>query len=245
MMVVGLTGERLGKVIHLGPDTFTVEKGMLFPKDFQLRYDHIADVENGAIVYSLTDAERPNLERPLGSAETVAASLFGGKPPAGRPGKAGNIAGNVGRKLGEGSEVRIPLMKEELDLEKYSREAGHVRLHKEVRVEERHFTVPLWREDVVVEHVMPPDRGGALPDRASASFQEQTLDLALHEQDFRVDKHAVLREEVIVRMVAEAFEREGTTSVRTEELAVEDTRAPRRTFNRPGAPTERRPNGRA
>jgi hypothetical protein len=55
MFVMGTQGERIGKVIRCDDDTFVVEKGVFFPKDYELRYDHIADVSGGTIRYALTD----------------------------------------------------------------------------------------------------------------------------------------------------------------------------------------------
>src|SRR5205085_3069508 len=55
MFVMGTQGERIGKVIRCNSDTFVVEKGVFFPKDYELRYDHITDIAGGTIRYALTD----------------------------------------------------------------------------------------------------------------------------------------------------------------------------------------------
>src|SRR5215470_19599459 len=55
MFVMGTKGERIGKVIRCDPETFVVEKGVFFPKDYELRYDYIVDAKDGNIVYSLSD----------------------------------------------------------------------------------------------------------------------------------------------------------------------------------------------
>src|SRR5580765_3330799 len=55
MFVVGTQGERIGKVIRCDADTFVIEKGVFFPKDYELRYDHITDVSGGTVRYALTD----------------------------------------------------------------------------------------------------------------------------------------------------------------------------------------------
>ena len=57
MIVTTSVGDRLGKVISCGTDTFVVEKGVFSPKDYELRYDHILKVDSGGITYSLTDLE--------------------------------------------------------------------------------------------------------------------------------------------------------------------------------------------
>ena len=55
MFVTSVAGQRLGKVIRCDADTFIVEKGVFFPKDFELRYDHITDVADSGITYLLSD----------------------------------------------------------------------------------------------------------------------------------------------------------------------------------------------
>jgi len=55
MFVMGTQGERIGKVIRCDDETFVVEKGVFFPKDYELRYDHITDISGGTIRYALTD----------------------------------------------------------------------------------------------------------------------------------------------------------------------------------------------
>jgi len=130
-------------------------------------------------------------------------------------------------------------MKEELDVEKYSRESGHVRIHKEVKIEERHFTVPLRHEDIVIEHVMAADRTGDLP--REEAFIDRTVDIPLYEEDLRIGKHAVLKEEVIVRTVSQSVNKEGAASLRSEELEVEDTRAHAPSKSARGGTTPARP----
>src|SRR6185436_8358802 len=55
MFVMGTQGERIGKVIRCDSDTVVGEKGVFFPKDYELRYDHITDIAGGTIRYALTD----------------------------------------------------------------------------------------------------------------------------------------------------------------------------------------------
>src|SRR5690242_6199026 len=63
MFVAGTQGERIGKVIRCDAETFVVEKGIFFPKDHELRYDHITDIAGGTIRYALNDFLRGrNLE---------------------------------------------------------------------------------------------------------------------------------------------------------------------------------------
>jgi hypothetical protein len=62
LLVVSTRGESIGKVIHHdGDETFLVERGTVFPRDFAFHYESGTAVsEDGALVYTLTEyAEEP------------------------------------------------------------------------------------------------------------------------------------------------------------------------------------------
>jgi uncharacterized protein (TIGR02271 family) len=222
MFVMGTQGERIGKVIRCDADTFVVEKGVFFPKDYELRYDHITDVSGGTVRYALTDflrgrdiedtapkAEASSREEQVESATAAAA-------PA-----AATATARRTERSNERDEIRIPLMREEIDIEKVARESGHVRIHKTVHTEEKHFSVPVTREEIIIEHVAVGRDATLTGDDA---FQEDLVDVPLYEEEVRVSKHPVIDEEVVVRSVAQSVEREGTATLRHEEAEVEDTR---------------------
>jgi uncharacterized protein (TIGR02271 family) len=253
MLVTSSQGERLGKVIRCDPDTFVVEKGMFFPKDYELRYDHITDMRDGGIVYSLSDLIRreeevkrttsaavkepireQSLKEPLKELpkETTKES-WTGRAAAATGGLAASAAttastaastatGELRQRAGDKDEIRIPLMKEEIGVEKVAREVGHLRVRKTVRTEEQHFTVPVTREEVSVEHVAVPREANRAP--TEMAFKEETIDLPLHEEEIRVTKRPTMREEVVIRTSSRSVDREGTETVRFEEAEVEDTR---------------------
>jgi uncharacterized protein (TIGR02271 family) len=236
MYVTSTSGQRIGKVIRCDAETFVVEKGALFPKDYQLRYDHITGIgSDGSITYSLEEElAREELAREKGATATAAAETgarFESKeePLSESLSEARSESRSELRQEArqQDQEVRIPLLKEELDIEKYAYESGHVRIHKGIKVEERHFTVPVRREEVVIEHVSTGDwtpTSSISASEASTAFQDQDLDIPIYEEDIRVGKHAVVREEIVVRTVARAVDVEGSASLRTEECDVEDSR---------------------
>jgi uncharacterized protein (TIGR02271 family) len=215
MFVMGTQGERIGKVIRCDSETFVVEKGVFFPKDYELRYDHIADVSGGTIRYALTDflrgrtsEEASTLAPPDVSAATATAA-------------SAAAATRARQKSDTRDEIRIPLMREEIGIEKVARESGHVRIHKTVHTEEKHFSVPVTREEVVIEHVAVGRDAASTGDGA---FHEDTVDVPLYEEEVRVSKRPILEEEVVIRTVAHSVEREGSAMLRHEEAEVEDTR---------------------
>jgi uncharacterized protein (TIGR02271 family) len=221
MAVTSTKGERLGNVVRVGSDTFVVEKGVFFPKDYELRYDHITSLEGEQIGYSLsdTDARFGSLAETTraGTAATAAATAARAVPPA-PPARAAAPTSIGARK----EDVRIPLMQEEIGIEKVSRETGHVRIHKTVKTEEKHFSVPVTREDVVIERVSASEDDARLS--PELEFKEQTLDLPLHEEDVKVSKRARVREQIVVHPVIQAVEKEASASLRHEEVEIDDTR---------------------
>jgi uncharacterized protein (TIGR02271 family) len=221
MFVMGTQGERIGKVIRCDDDTFVVERGVFFPKDYELRYDHITDVSGGTVRYALTDFLRGReveaaASQPAAAPRGAAADTPNGPTAATAPAKARGDGTSAAR-----DEIRIPLMREEIGIEKVARESGHVRIHKTVHTEEKHFSVPVTREEIIIEHVAI-GRDAALT--GDDAFVEGTVDVPLYEEEVRVSKRSILDEEVVVRTVAQSVEREGTAMLRHEEAEVEDTR---------------------
>jgi uncharacterized protein (TIGR02271 family) len=223
MFVMSTSGERIGKVIRCNADDFIVEKGVFFPRDYELRYDHITEVKDGTIGYSLADYLESNRQAGVRAGSAPAPLRVPGTGPAASAANAAAAAsGRRGEERAESGELRIPLMEEELGVEKVIRETGHVRIHKAVKTEEKHFTVPTRREEVVIEHV--PATNGHAAISGEAAFEEQTVDVTLHEEELRVSKRPVLREEVVIRTVAQSVDTEGSATLRHEEAEIEDTR---------------------
>ena len=223
MFVTSTKGERIGKVIRRDDDTFVVENGTLFPKDYELRYDHITGIDGGEITYSLADLfqRERRAERHQGIETSATTASLAADAPAAPAARARAATATTEAESGD-NEVRIPLMQEELEIEKVPRESGHVRVHKGVKTEERHFTVPVRREEIVIEHVTAFAGGAGTGE--SVAFEEQTVDIPLHEEDIRVTKRPVLREEIVIRTVTHSIEKEATATLRHEEADVEDSR---------------------
>jgi uncharacterized protein (TIGR02271 family) len=222
MAVTSTKGERLGNVVRVGSETFVVEKGVFFPKDYELRYDHITSLEGEQIGYSLsdTDSRFGSLAETAraGTAATAAAAAARAVPPA--PPARATAPTSIG--TGRKEDVRIPLMEEEIGIEKVSRETGHVRIHKTVKTEEKRFSVPVTREDVVIERVSASEEDASIS--PELTFKEQTLDVPLLEEDVQVTKRTRVREKIVVHPVIQASEKEASASLRHEEVEIDDTR---------------------
>src|SRR5262249_19260330 len=101
MSVRSTSGLSLGKVIAVGPNNFIVEKGTFFTRDYELRADCISEIKGEEILYRLAQ-ELPETVRTDGWQKT---------------------------ELPEGRELRVPLMEEQILVEKQNQVTGAVRVH--------------------------------------------------------------------------------------------------------------------
>ena len=234
MTAISTRGETLGKVARSDDQSFIIEKGTFFPKDYLLRYEYITDVRGDQLLYALEEARVSESDLKSAASAPVATAASVGAVPAAGTGIAERARAAVGRVAEEvrerrelktdveaDGEIRMALRDDEITVEKVNRETGHVRIHKAVRTEERHITVPVTREEVVVERV-PADRSSSLS-ALEEPFEERDIDLTVHEEEIRVSTHPVVREEVRVRRVAHEEQRDASATLRHEEVRVEDT----------------------
>jgi uncharacterized protein (TIGR02271 family) len=205
MNVFSADGQKLGKVVSGDQASFLIEKGLIFKKDYLVRYDDIARTEGDDIFLRTA---LPDLEAGEGITER------------GQPDLAG-VTGVAG-------ETRIPLAEEELIAEKSRRSAGEVRVRKQVVEEQRQVTVPVTREEAYVERVPADERtAGADENR----FQEGEVVVPLEEEEIEIRKRPVVREEVRVGKTEYQEQQTASGTVRREEVEVEGpegTRTPGR-----------------
>jgi uncharacterized protein (TIGR02271 family) len=136
MIVRSRDGEKLGKVKSCDPETFLIEKGLFFPKDYLARYDQVGEIRDGEAW----------LLKNLGELDTKE-----------------SLAGE-GRQATGSEEVRVPLSEEQLEASKRVGTAGEVRVRKTVETEQQQISVPVMKEHVEVERV--PAQAGSTPGEA-------------------------------------------------------------------------------
>lgn len=119
-----------------------------------------------------------------------------------------------GRFEAEGGRV-IQLREEELRAQKEQVEAGQVEVRREVHTEQKHLTVPVEREEVVIER--RPANGKAV----TGDLKSEEIRIPVREERVHLTKEPVVTEEVTVgkRKVRENKTLSGT--VRKEEAVVE------------------------
>jgi uncharacterized protein (TIGR02271 family) len=239
MTVRAADGKKLGKVIECAEESFVVEKGLFFPKDYSIRYDQVAEVREDEVYLSVADLDA-NLDLGAAAGEPVTAnpsstavggSLSGaGLGAAGTPAGAGAGAamGAIGdafrdEKRGDvRDEVRVPLAEEQVEAQKVERQAGEVRVHKDVVTEHRQISVPVTREDVHVDRV--PAEETEAP--GEAAFRDQTISVPVREEEVEIRKRPVVKEEIRVGRTRHQEERRADAEVRREEARIEGADEP-------------------
>ncbi len=115
--------------------------------------------------------------------------------------------------------VVVPLIGEEVDVQKHVVDTGVVRVHKTVALREETVDEPLLRQEVQVERV-PINRiveGGPPPVR----HEGNTMIIPLLEEVLVVEKRLMLREELRVTRTQQEFHAPQQVTLRREEITVD------------------------
>lgn len=128
MRVYSRDGEKLGSIMSLDEDSFTVEKGFFFPKDFTARYSDVAavDVTDDAVV----------LDRAKNDLEPWRQVGYGGWVEFDRLNADSRLGANApGAIEADRDELRMPVTEEQLDVDQVERLAEEMRPRRVVHSE--------------------------------------------------------------------------------------------------------------
>jgi uncharacterized protein (TIGR02271 family) len=117
-------------------------------------------------------------------------------------------------------EQALRLREERLQIDKNKAQTGQVQIHKEIITEQKTITVPVTREEVVIEHRrVAPDSVG----NVAAIGDDEIIRIPVSEEQVSVTKRPVVVEEVVVgkRQVQET--RHVSETVRHEEPRLEQS----------------------
>ncbi len=207
MVVLTADGARLGKVVRSGEDTFVIEKGLLLPRDYIARYADIHEVRGGEVRLRRTRDE-----------------MIPGPLLRGRERESVVPLGTFGAP----QEIVVELAHEQAHPHTVVRELGQLRIHKVVRTEVRHFSIPVRREELVVERIPVTDEAhaqsleGTQVPGGVAPFEEVSFVIPLREERVEFSKTTHVWQEV--RVAKKAYEELQTvrTTVRRETAEVEE-----------------------
>ncbi|MEH2150676.1 DUF2382 domain-containing protein [Nostoc sp.] len=123
--------------------------------------------------------------------------------------------------LNEQSHQTFKLYEERLIANKHRVKTGEVTLGKHIETEMAHVTIPIQKERVLIERVVPTEAGKVV-DPNELKFQEgEVARIEVYEETPEIYKEAFVREEVRVKKVVERDIVEAQDTIRREELDVD------------------------
>lgn len=188
-------GEKLGNVVELDDDSLIIERGFFFPRDYSFRYDDIAEIVDNKVILNQnrSDVDVWKDENYTGWAEYD--------------------------KLNKSENINIPLKEERLEAEKVVRQKGELRVRKVVHTEMKNFTVPISKEEIVIER--RPVTGEKSIPRDTTAFKEEEIKIPIMEEEVRVVKKPVVKEEVSISKKAHTEQEKINEEIKKEELHID------------------------
>lgn len=233
--VYGADGEKVGQVIALYGDFVVVEKGFFFPTDYYIPTSAVASYEGDEITLNVTKDEALHHgwdEIPtvlVDSADqamvtdpdvVVTDQSLGSERDSHTEPFEHRVEGDVSHR-DEDETVTVQVHEEDALATTRERDLGEVRIEKEIVTDEQEIDVPVIEERLRVER-RPVDREVTGDE---AVLEERTFSVPIRGEVVDVDKDVRVAEEVDVSK--EAVERTATveTTVRHEEVHVDNTAA--------------------
>lgn len=223
--VVSLDGETVGKLYAVEDGYLHVEKGWLFPKDYQVpthvvqRYDEAS----GTIYLSVSKDEALNSgwtqrdDRFMGGTyadEGTGATAYSGT--------TGDAEGRLTTAADDEERIVIPVHEEELTATKTERAAGDVQINKRVIAEEQAIDVPVTEERVNVTR-RTVDRDTTTGEDV---FREETIEVPLRTEDVNLERRTRVAEEIEVNKEKVQRTERVAGTVRREEVDIDDATIP-------------------
>jgi uncharacterized protein (TIGR02271 family) len=222
--VFAADGEKVGDVQEVHPHYLVVSKGFFFPTERYVPVSAISDVREERVSLNVTkDQVDSQGWETVPDADTVDTYTTSGMTPTtGATTEYADVTRTDDTMLGERTtdavddDVRIPVMEEQLSVNKHEVRRGLVRVHKTVNEEQASVNVPLREETVHVErHAVTGDYTGTMPTDA---FQETEIEIPLRGEEVDVTKRAVVREEVTIDKDVVERDQQVTDTIRREEV---------------------------
>jgi uncharacterized protein (TIGR02271 family) len=215
--VYGADGEKVGTVAEVYSGYIVVEKGFFFPTDYYIPMSAVASADSDQVTLNLAkdaalnsgwDAQPTDLQT-----TSYDTSMSSGLTDADRG------YDTSATRVESDEEIRVPVMEEELTATVREREAGAVRIEKDVVTEEQTLDVPVTEERVRVERRVV-DRPVSAAD--ADAFEETVIDVPLRSETVDVQKQARVAEEVVVSKEATQRTERVADTVRREEVFVDE-----------------------
>jgi uncharacterized protein (TIGR02271 family) len=213
--VVTSDGEKIGDVEEVHPHYLVVGKGLIFHSERYVPVSTITSVADDKVYIGVTkdEVERqgwdtiPDLAGTTGMTDTTMRT------------DTTDRRGMTDTMRRETDEVDVPVVEEQLNVDKREVERGSVRVHKDVVEEERQITVPVREERVRVERTAETDRRVA--DAGDHTFEEEDIEIPVRGEEVVVSKRPVVTENVRISKDVREHDEPVSGRVRREDVVVE------------------------
>lgn len=195
-------GVDLGKVVDINDDFIGIRKGLFFPKDFTFRYDDVQDVYDHKLVLKYNQDE-----------------LYAWKDDKYRGWEEYDRLNQPETETRISDEKRMSLREEELEPAKVIKEKGEVRVRKIVHTEMKTFTVPVQKEEVIVEQT--PATEATVPPAGEKAFKEEDIRIPVRDEEAEVIKHEKVTGEVRIHKETKTEQEKVGGEIRKEEAKID------------------------
>lgn len=224
MDVVGVDGDKIGKIVAVDNQQIVVEKGFFFPSDHAIPMSAVEAADDDKVYLNVSKDQVLNQTWNTGTTST-SGTEYAASGTDYATGSADYAAGTeYATGTGRTSQVSgddtlvVPVHEEELTATTRPVEAGQVEINKRVVSEQRSIDVPVTQERVRVTR-RAVDRMG---DAGEQAFQEGTIDVPLRGEQVEMRKQTRVAEEVEVGKEAVQSTQRVSGTVRREEVDVQD-----------------------
>lgn len=232
--VITSDGEKLGDVEEVHPHYLVVGKGLIFHSERYVPVSTITSVADNKVHISVSKDEVDRLGwdtiPDVTDTTTTYNDTFDTTGTTGTTGVTDTMRTDTTDYTRRGTdEIDVPVVEEQLSVDKREVERGAVRVRKDVVEEERAVNVPVREEHIRVErHAGTGDR----TDLGDHTFQEEDIEIPLRGEEVEVSKRPVVTEHVRISKDVEERDETVTGTVRREDVIVEGEDTVDRT-NRP------------
>ncbi len=207
-------GDDIGNVVEINPDFIVAQANTGFlglgePRTYFVPRSYIAREEGDDWYLSIDGEQIESMNWTNAPAESAWSQEW----------SEGSLDTNTGR-----GQTRLRRYEEELDVEKFNREAGEVVVNKQVVEETQTVEVPVRREEVHVERrPVTADSMSGTGDLGSDAFSEESIRVPVMEEQVEVRKVARPVEEIEITKSSTEDTRVVDETVRREEFDVDDS----------------------
>lgn len=215
--VITADGDKIGSVEEVHPYYLVVGKGLIFHSERYVPVSTITSVENNKVHLGVSKAEveRQGWDTIPDVAETTSTTGYTDRTDLTDTMRRTDMTDRTRR---DTDDVQVPVVEEQLDVDKRQVERGAVHVDKDVFDEDRQVNVPVREETVRVDRHPVTDQRADIGDHA---FQEEDIEIPLRGEEVDVSKRPVVTEEVDISKSVRERDKQVGGKVRREQVHVE------------------------